>query len=153
MSEKILFGALDTFELLLFLSPIKHITSGIIRKNFPQIPPETIRHKLEKLAQQGFIEKKTKKGERAGDDRTEFKLTSTGANLRIRLLERGIEVLYDVLNQIVKQKTSKEFPMADKEEKIKTFLMEFSKESKKVVGQQTLKEQMGLLERLLRKVL
>lgn len=153
MSEKILFGALDTFELLLFLSPIKHITSGIIRKNFPSIPSQTIRHKLEKLVRQGFIAKKTKKGERAGDDRTEFKLTSTGANLRSRLLERGIDVLYDVLNQIVKQKTSKESFMVDKEEKIKTFLTEFSKESKKVVGQQTLKDQIDLLERLLRKVL
>ena len=39
------------------------------------------------------------------------------------------------------------------EEKVKAFLTEFSKESKRVVGQQTLKEQMGLLERLLRKVL
>jgi len=153
MSEKILFGALDTFELLLFLSPIKHITSGIIRKNFKKIAPATIRHKLEKLVHQGFIEKKTKKGERAGDDRTEFKLTSTGANLRSRLLERGIDVLYDMLDQIVKQKISQGAFMVDKEEKITIFLNEFSKESKKVVGQQTLKEQQDLLERLLRKVL
>jgi len=43
--------------------------------------------------------------------------------------------------------------MEDKEEKIKTFLMEFSKESRKVVGQHTLKEQQNLLERLLRTVL
>ena len=43
--------------------------------------------------------------------------------------------------------------MEDKEERIKTFLMEFSKESKKVVGQQTLKEQQELLEQLLRKYL
>ena len=153
MSEKILFGALDTFELLLFLSPKKHITSGIIRKYFNKIYPDTIRNKLEKLVQQGFVEKKTKKGDRAGDDRTEFKLTEMGIKLRTKLLERGIEVLYDVLNQIVEQKTSKESPMENKEEKIRIFLMEFSKESKKVVGQQTLKEQQDLIERLLRKVL
>jgi len=153
MSEKILFGALDTLELLLFLSPKKHITSGIIRKNFQKIAPQTIRHKLKKLVQQGFIEKKTKKGDRAGDDRTEFKLTEIGDKLRIKLLERSIEVLYDVINRIVNRKTTKDSPMEDKEEKIKTFLMEFSEESKKVVGQQTLKEQKDLLERLLRTVL
>jgi len=153
MSKKILFGALDTFELLLFLSPKKHITSGIIRKNFNKIAPETIRHKLNKLVQQGFIEKKTKKGDRAGDDRTEFKLIEMGERLRKDLLKRGIEVLYDVLNQIVEHKTSKTSPMEEKEEKIQTFLIEFSKENKKVVGQQTLKDQQNLIERLLRKIL
>ena len=153
MSEKILFGALDTFELLLFLSPKKHITSGIIRRHFNEIAPETIRHKLNKLVQQRSVEKKVKKGDRAGDDRTEFKLTEKGEALRKGLLERGIEVLYDVLIQIVKHKTSKTSPMEKKEEKIKLFLMEFSKESKRVVGQQTLKEQQALIERLLRKVL
>ena len=105
------------------------------------------------MVQKGFSEKKSKKGDRAGDDRTEFKLTEMGTKVRKRLLERGIEVLYDVLNQIVEHKTRKTSPMEEKEEKIQAFLMEFSKESKKAVGQQTLKEQQELLERLLRKVL
>ena len=153
MSERLLFGSFDTLEILLFLSPKKFISSGIIRKNFKVISPGTIRQKLYSLIQQGFVEKKTKKGDRAGDDRTEFKLTVLGDKLRLKLLERGIEVLYDVLDQIVKRTTSKEFLMENKEEKVKAFLTEFSKESQRVVGQQTLKEQLGLLERLLRKVL
>lgn len=110
MSEKIFFGFLDTLELLLFLSPKKYITSKIIRKKFNKIPSPTLRSKLKKLVQQGFIKKKIKAGDFAGDDRTEFKLTVRGVDMRNRLVKRGVEVLFDVIEKIVEEKSAKESP-------------------------------------------
>jgi len=106
MSKKVLFGSLDTLAILLFLSSKKYITSGIIRREFNSIEPGTIYKKFKKLEQQGIIEKKTKKGNFAGDDLAEFKLTEDGAEMRGKLVERGLEVMYDVVDRIVKQKTT-----------------------------------------------
>lgn len=153
MSKKVLFGSLDTLAILLFLSPKKYITSGIIRRQFSSIEPGTIYKKLKKLEQQGIVEKKTKKGDYAGDDRTEFKLTEDGAKMRIKLVERGLEVLYDVINKIVKQKTAEEPFIEDKEEQIENFLLEFSRECLSLVDKETLKEQQQVLKKLLYKLL
>lgn len=153
MSEKILFGSLDTLELVLFLSPKKYITSSIIRKKFPKIFSETIRHKLKKLGQQGFVEKRTKKGEYAGDDRTEFKLTDTGTKLRLKLVERTIEVMYDVINRIVKKKTVVTEIKEDKSRHIEDFIYAFSEECEAMLDNEKLKEQLGVLKKLLTKLL
>lgn len=153
MSKKVLFGSLDTLAILLFLSPKKYITSGIIRKQFNTIEPGTIYKKLKKLGQQGIIEKKTKKGNFAGDDRTEFKLTEDGAKMRVKLVERGLEVMYDVVNKLVKQKTTRESPVEDKKEQIKNFLMKFAGECIGMVDNEILKEQQEILKNLLNKLL
>ncbi len=153
MSEKILFGSLDTLELLLFLSPKKYITSGAIRKKFDVIAPETIRNKLNKRVQEGSIEKKTKKGDHAGDDRTEFKLTDAGAKLRVKLVERTIEVMYDVINRIVKQKTATNEPFQNKNQQIEDFIYAFSEDCAGLIGNEVLREQQGVLKKLLSKIL
>lgn len=115
----------------------------------------TISKKLKKLEQQGIIEKKTKKGDFAGDDLTEFKLTEDGSKMRGKLVERGLEVMYDVINRIMKRKTTvvdKSFKEV-KEEQIQNLLLEFSEECMEMVDNETLKEQQKVLKKLLNKLL
>ncbi len=155
MSRKVLFGALDTLEILLFLSSKKYISSGIIRKKFHLIKPGTIYQKLKKLMAQGFIVNKSKKMTRAGDDRMEYKLTEEGKKLKNSLVNRGLVVLKEAINSIIVHKTSfaEEIPVEDKNEQIEEFLIEFSEESTEMVDNETLKEQQKILERLLNKLL
>ncbi|HDZ18482.1 hypothetical protein LCGC14_0748260 [marine sediment metagenome] len=155
MSKKVLFGALDTLEILLFLSSKKYISSGVIRKKFHMIKPGTIYQKLKKLMAQGFIVKKSKKMDRAGDDQMEYKLTEGGKKLKHSLVNRGLLVLKEAINSMMKYKSAvtKKPLMEDKTEQIEEFLIEFSEESAEMVDNETLKEQQKILERLLNKLL
>jgi DNA-binding PadR family transcriptional regulator len=155
MSEKILLGSLDTLALLLFLNSKMYISSGDIRKQFHEIEPGTIYQKIRKLSDQGFIEKRTLKMERAGDDQVEYKLTEKGAEFRNKLVNRGLTVLKGVIDSMVKKQfddTEKPF-IEDKKEQIKNFLMEFWGECTELVDKETLGEQQKVLGRLLKKYL
>lgn len=94
MSKKILFGVLDTIKLLLVLSPDKFITSSVIRKSFPTTKYNTLYKKLKTLLQQGYLEVLEKPGEFAGDDRTEYKLTPSGEQIRNKLVTKMQEMLH-----------------------------------------------------------
>lgn len=93
MSIKVIKGSLDTIALLLFLSKDKYITSGLIRERFPEIKPGTLRKKLETLMKQNLVKKLVKKGDRAGDDRTEYILTTKGEKIRSELITYANERL------------------------------------------------------------
>ncbi|MBA7668952.1 hypothetical protein ES703_77072 [subsurface metagenome] len=93
MSIKVIRGSLDTIALLLFLSPDKYITSSLIRERFKEIKPGTLRKKLETLVSQDVMEKLKKTGDRAGDDRTEYKLTTKGEKVRSELIDHASRVL------------------------------------------------------------
>jgi len=93
MSIKVIRGSLDTLALLLFLSPDKYITSSLIRERFKEIKPGTLRKKLETLASQEVVEKLKKTGDRAGDDRTEYKLTAKGEKVRSELIDHASRIL------------------------------------------------------------
>lgn len=155
MSKKILFGSLDTIALLLSLSSEKFISSGIIHNKFHTVDSGTIYQKLKKLIEQGFIEEKTKKMARAGDDQMEYRLTDEGLKFRNMPVNRGLVVLNNAINTIVKQKTNiiEKTLVEDKEEKVKDFLMEFSEDCAEMVNRETLIEQQKILEKLLRKFL
>ncbi|KKM64413.1 hypothetical protein LCGC14_1501610 [marine sediment metagenome] len=155
MSKKVLFGVLDTLEILLFLSSKKYISSGAIRKKFHLIKPGTIYQKLKKLIAQGFIVKKSKKMIRAGDETMEYKLTEEGIRLRGSLVNRGLTVLQEVINSMMKNNSAviQKPLMEDKNEQIEEFLIEFSEECAEMVDNETLKELQKTLERLLNKLL
>jgi len=93
MSIKVIKGSLDTIALLLFLSPDKYITSSLIRDRFKEIKPGTLRKKLETLISQGVVKKSKKRGDRAGDDRTEYKLTVKGKEIRAELVVYTSKIL------------------------------------------------------------
>ena len=93
MSIKVIRGSLDTLALLLFLSPDKYITSSLIRERFKEIKPGTLRKKLETLVSQEVVEKLNKTGDRAGDDRTEYKLTTKGIKIRAELVDYSSRIL------------------------------------------------------------
>lgn len=153
MSKKILFGTLNTIELLLFLSPEKFKTSKIIRNQFPNIGYDTMYKKLKTLLKQDFIEVLEKKGDFAGDDRTEYKLTQLGIQEKNDLINKMLILLKPYINQIVEKKTEAiEEPIKmDKEEQIQNFLMEFSGECEDIVESETLNQLQKILIRLLEK--
>ncbi len=153
MSKKVLFGAFDTLEMMLLLSPKKLVSSGIIRKKFHMIQPGTIYKKLEKLIEQGFIEKKAIKVTRAGDDQMEYKLTDEGLMFRSGLVNRGLVVLQEAINSMkqLKDTATQKLAMGDENEKITELIMEFSEECSGMVDNQTLQEQQRILQRLLQK--
>jgi len=93
MSIKVIRGSLDTIALLLFLSPDKYITSSLIRDRFKEIKPGTLRKKLETLVSQEVVEKLKKTGDRAGDDRTEYRLTAKGEKVRVELVAYASKVI------------------------------------------------------------
>ncbi|MFW9939389.1 MAG: hypothetical protein ACFFFT_00015 [Candidatus Thorarchaeota archaeon] len=93
MSIKVIKGSLDTLALLRFLSPDTYITSSLIRERFSEIKPGTLRKKLETLVNQKVVEKLKKTGERAGDDRTEYKLTAKGEKVRAELVDYASKIL------------------------------------------------------------
>jgi len=95
MSIKVIRGSLDTIALLLFLSPDTYITSSLIRERFREIKPGTLRKKLETLVRQEVVEKLKKTGDRAGDDRTEYKLTAKGEKIRAGLVAYALRILKD----------------------------------------------------------
>lgn len=71
---------------LLFLKNDKFVTSGKIRQNSQGTFRGTLYMRLEKLVKQELVEKKSKKGDFAGDDRTEYKLTQKGKDVRMNYL-------------------------------------------------------------------
>lgn len=95
MSKKILFGTLDTIELLLFLSSFegKFITSSKIRERFPKIARNTLNMKLNKLVDQEFVEKLEKERKTAGADRMEYKLTQEGRDMTDKLVKILKEIM------------------------------------------------------------
>lgn len=93
MSIKVIRGSLDTLALVLFLSPDTYITSSLIRERFKEIKPGTLRKKLETLVSQKVVEKLKKTGDRAGDDRTEYKLTVKGEKVRAELVTHALKIL------------------------------------------------------------
>jgi len=155
MSKKILFGILDTIEVFLYLSPDKFITSGLIRRNFPEIKYDTMYKKLRTLLKQGFVEVLEKSGEFAGDDRTAYKLTILGVEVRKGLIGRMRKLLEPYITKIVKEKIeAAERPIIeDKEEQISNFLIEFSGESEGLVDHEVLEQLQKILASLLNKTL
>lgn len=97
MSKKILFGTLDTIELLLFLSSFGNsfVTSSKIREKFPKIARNTLNLKLNKLAEQKLIERLEKVRKVAGADRMEYKLTQTGREMTDEL----VKILKQILEE------------------------------------------------------
>ena len=93
--------------------------------------------------------------DRAGDDQMEYKLTDGGKKLKDSLVNRGLMVLKEAINSMMKYNSvdTKKHLMEDKIEQIEVFLIEFSEESAEMVDNETLKEQQKILERLLNKLL
>ncbi len=69
--------------------------------------------------------KKTKKGEFAGDDRTEYKLTEKCLKVRKNLIDYNITILNPIINLLIKEKTlsMENTEVEDKNEKVQDFLM------------------------------
>ena len=151
MSVNILKGSLETIALMHFLRTDKFITSSRIRQNFKSTFSGTLYMRLQKLTQQGIVEKKTKKGNFAGDDRTEYKLTEKGKNLLKELLNYNLEFLNSIINKIIEQKISdlEKLKIKDKENKVRDFLVEFSEESVDLVDNDTMKQLHQILEKLI----
>ncbi len=105
MSIIVLKGSLETIALLLFLKHDKYITSSIIREKFKNTLSGTLYMRLKKLIDQKLLLKKTKKGEFAGDDRTEYKLTEKGLKVRKSLIDYNITILNPTINLLIKEKT------------------------------------------------
>jgi len=151
MSIKVLKGSLETIALLLFLKTDKFVTSGKIRQNFKNTFRGTLYMRLEKLIKQELVEKKTKTGDFAGDDRTEYKLTLKGKDVRNELLNYNLDFLSPIIDKTVNQKVSalKEPEMKDVENQVQDFLMEFSEESSDLLDNKTMVRLHEILEKLL----
>lgn len=151
MSITVLKGSLETIALLLFLRTNEFITSGKIRQNFKNTFRGTLYMRLEKLIQQELVEKKTKKGDFAGDDRTEYKLTTKGKNVRDELLKYNLDFLSPIIDKTVNQKLSalKKPEIRNMENRVRDFLMEFSEESSDLLDNKTMIQLHKILEKLL----
>lgn len=151
MSVTVLKGSLETFALLLFLKPDKYITSKKIRGYFKNTLEGTLYMRLQKLIQQELVVKLKKRGNFAGDDRSEYALTPKGKFLAKELLDYNLEILKPIINTIIKQKLIASSPpeMKETEDTVRNFLMDFSQESSDFVDHETIKEQTKILEKLL----
>lgn len=153
MSKKILFGVIDTIELLLLLPDHKFITSGLIRKQFLEMKYDTIYKKLKTLLKQGFVQERSKKGEFAGDDRTEYKLTPSGVVLRKELINKMLKLLDPIIKKMAEEEGEavEISTIPDKQEQIEDFLMDFLGESEELVDHTVMKQLQKILSRLLDK--
>ncbi len=152
MSKKILYGTLDTINLLIFLSSFgeKYTTSSKLREKFPDIKRHTLDMKLKKLKEQKLVEWLIKKPQIAGADKREYRLTKEGVKVCNDLIELNFKILEPVINKMVQSdlKSSKL-----NEEIINNILMEFSEESTDMVTKEILEEQVKLLRKSLEKLL
>lgn len=145
MSKKVLFGTLDTIELILFLSSSggKSVTSSKIREIFPQMARVTLDAKLRKLAKQGFIERVEKERKTAGADRMEYMLVKKGSELKDKLLKRNIQILQPIIEDLIKTES------LEKEKVIDKIIIEFSEKAEGSVEEEVLLEQIKLLKEIL----
>ncbi len=153
MSIIVLKGSLETIALLLFLKHDKYITSSIIREKFKNTLSGTLYMRLKKLIDQKLLLKKTKKGEFAGDDRTEYKLTEKGLKVRKNLIDYNITILNPTINLLIKEKTlgMENTEVEDKNEKVQDFLIEFSEEISDMVNNESIIKLQKIIEKLLKK--
>ena len=151
MSISVLKGSLETIALLLFLKTNEFVTSGKIRRNFQNTFSGTLYARLEKLIKQELVEKKVKKGDFAGDDRTEYKLTAKGKSVRAELLKLNLAFLSPIIDKTVNRKVSalKKPETKNAEVKVRDFLMEFSEESSDLLDNKTMVQIHEVLEKLL----
>lgn len=155
MSITVLKGSLETIALLLFLRTNEFITSGKIRRNFKNTFRGTLYMRLEKLIKQELVVKKLKKGDFAGDDRTEYRLTQKGKDVRRELLSFNLDFLSPIIDKTVNQKVFalKKPEIKNVEGKVRDFLMEFSEESSDLLDNKTMTQLHEILEKLLNKYL
>ena len=148
MSEKILFGTLDTIELLLFLSSLggEFITSSKIRERFPKIAGNTLNMKLNKLVEQEFVERVEKERKTAGADRMEYKLTQKGRNMTDTLVTLNIQILQTIIDNRAKNKL---LALEQKEMVIDKVLTDFFEQNKNIVKKEVLSEQIKILKEIL----
>lgn len=85
MSIPRIFNSLRIIALFQFLSTDKFITSSKIRELFPKTYEKTLYQRLGAFHSSGLIEKLEKKGDRAGEDRREYKLTPEGNKIKKKL--------------------------------------------------------------------
>ena len=153
MSITVLKGSLETIALLLFLRHDKYITSSKIREKFKNTLSGTLYMRLKKLIDQGLLLKLTKKGEFAGDDRTEYKLSVKGLKVRESLIDYNITILNPIINLLIKEKTldMENTEVEDKNEKVQDFMMEFSEEISDMVDNKSIIKFQKIIEKLLKK--
>ena len=111
--------------------------------------------KQTKLVSQELVEKKSKKEDFAGDDRTEYRLTAKGKSARAELLKYNLDFLSPIIAKTVDQKISALEKPEKKggEKKVRNFLMEFSEESSDLLGNDAINRLSKTLEKLLNKYL
>ncbi len=149
MSKKVLFGTLDTIELILFLSSSreKSVTSSKLREIFPEMARTTLDAKLRKLAKQEFVERVEKERKTYGIDRMEYILTKKGRELKTKLINRNIEILQPIIENLTKIKS------LEKEEVIEKILTEFSEKIEGILTKEALNEQLKILKEIMEKLL
>jgi len=157
MSKKILFGTLDTIELLIFLSSFgeKYTTSSKLREKFPDIKRHTLDMKLKKLKEQKLVEWLVKKAKTAGADKREYRLTKEGIKVCKDLIELNFKILEPILNKMVQStiKNKEKSTINIKEDTINNILMEFSEETAEIVSKDVLEGQLKVLRKSLEKLL
>lgn len=157
MSKKILFGTLDTIELLIFLNSFgeKYTTSSKLREKFPDIKRHTLDMKLKKLKEQMLVEWLVKKPKTAGADKREYRLTKEGMKVCKDLIELNLKILEPVIHKMAQSgiKSREKPTITLNQDIIKNILMEFSEESTDLVAKDVLKEQVKLLRKSLEKLL
>ena len=153
MSITVLKGSLETIELLIFLRHDNYITSRKIREKFKNTSSGTLYMRLKKLIYQGLLLKLTKKGDFAGDDRTEYKLSEKGLIVRKDLIDYNITILNPIINLLIKEKTlgMENTEVEDKNEKVQDFLIEFSEEISEMVDNTSIVNLQKIIEKLLKK--
>ena len=97
MSITVLKGSLETIALLIFLRHDNYITSRKIREKFKNTSSGTLYMRLKKLIYQGLLLKLIKKGDFAGDDRTEYKLSEKSLKVRESLIDYNKEEMSDLI--------------------------------------------------------
>ena len=153
MSITVLKGSLETITLLIFLRHDNYITSRKIREKFKNTSSGTLYMRLKKLIYQGLLLKLTKKGNFAGDDRTEYKLSEKGLKVRKDLIDYNITILNPTINLLIKEKTlSREnIEVENKNERVQDFIMEFSEEISDMVNNESIIKLQKIIEKLLKK--
>ncbi len=151
MSITVLKGSLETIALLIFLRHDNYITSRKIREKFKNTSSGTLYMRLKKLIYQGLLLKLSKKGDFAGDDRTEYKLSEKGLKVRESLIDYNITILNPIINLLIKEKTLGNTEVEDKNEKVQDFLMEFSEEISDMVNNKSIIKFQKIIEKLLKK--
>ncbi len=158
MSIKILFGFLDTIDILLLLREDEFIMLSRIQAKFSHVDPQNIYRKLEKLAEQSIVLKQNlkKAGKRVepGGCKVEYKLSPRGADVKKEVIKKALKMFEPVIDATVKKKIQEQeavkYDHMD-EEIIQDFIMEFSEEVSESCDDAMIRELQRMLKKLLEK--